>query len=334
MVAKTGKAKFGQAFASVAKGAWDNAAKVEGSKAFNVPEGKYIARLNSITAGLDKNGKPFVMFKGTIISDDETCHGQTFTKGHFITPPKPPTAEQKKKWAESGFKPDTVEQKLEKLAAEFQRFDIETVDEDGNPRPIEEVIDEATALAKEHPHFRISVRKSKDPQYDDTVYFNGLVTNDEEIPEGAGDLEDDEDEEEESEDDDTEEEEEETEEEEEEEPAPKKKAAAKKAPAKKPAKKAADEDDELPPEDYDDEEEPEGDDTEEEEEEEEPAPKKPAKKAAPAKIVKGSTVNYAVKAGAKASECVVTAVGRDGTVTLKRVSDNRLFKGVDIDSLS
>lgn len=338
MASKKGRAAFSAAFKTVTKNAWNEARDTEVEKTLNVPDGAYVATLLSVKSGLDKNKKPYVMIKGVIRSDDEAHDKQVFTKGHFITPPKPLTAKQKAE----GYQPRGVKEKLESLSKDLQRLGIET-----SGREFDECLEEAEELAKTKPLMRIRVSNPDDDQIkrgftEPTVWLNGLVEEgSDDIPEAAHEeydtgeeeeeegeeAEGDEGEEEETEESEETETEEETEPEEEEEEKPKPKPKAGSG-GKKP--KAKEPEDDEPPEDYEEE--------EVEEEEEKAPPKKPStKKPATADkpvVAKGKKVGFSPISGKPPVSCTITAVNKDGSVNLTRDSDHRIFKSVQTKDLS
>ena len=337
-MAKASRAAFAKQMAAVSKGAWDAARTAEVQQQLSredVPTGDYIARLRGVSYDLDKNQHPYFQFKAYILSEDEAANGAPTFKGHFLTPPKKLTAEQTKKYG-SDYRPKTVKEKLENLAKDFKRLDKDTDDV-----TIPGLMDLADELTEEKPLIRIKVQwDEKDKTRDAMIWINGIAGEDE-APD-AEEPEYEEEEEEEGEDEaDTDEEgaaETDEEEEEEEEAPPSKAKAVAKKPVGKATKKAVKED---IPDDYDEEEEGEDEDGDGDEDEEEEAPakkptKKATKKAAPkaeTKLVKGGSVMYSPRTGGEKSKCTITTVAKDGTLTLTRLSDKRVFKNVDPEAL-
>lgn len=274
------KSEFMKPFAAKTKGAWKKARETKG-RTFDAAPGYYAARITKVPYGKDKNENPYLAFNGYLRSPDERFDRMVWSKGHFLSPPKPQTAEQKK----AGKLPMTMEQKLERMAEDFQALGYETVDVE-----VEELLEMADELTEEKPWIKVRVTKNANGG-EPWLNIVGLLDEEDALyPEDAEDN-DGEDEEEEG-DEDAEEEEIDGDEDEEEEEEDEPKASAKKRPAKKTPPKSAkkrpakdeDEDDvdededevedDEPPEDFDDEDEP---------EEDPPARKKAPAKKAPAK---------------------------------------------------
>lgn len=301
-MAKSGnRNKFKQAFVAKTKGAWSKAKNAEVVKRLNVPDGQYVGQLSGVVFDLDKNQNPYVRFNIVLVSNNEDYNNQVTNRSHFLSKPKNPKNRD-------GSAARTLEEKLEDLAKDLKRLDIDTDESDMSD--IDNVIDACEKLAKKKPFIKFTVKARIDRETgevdhsaDPNIYINGLArdeeipdTDDQEFDNEDDDAEVDTDEESEDdsepEDDDTEESDDDSED------------------GDSEGEESDDEDGDEPPDDYDDEsdseesEESEDDDSEEEEEPPKPSRSagkktKPAAKPAgkpaakpPKKIVAQAKVQY------------------------------------------
>lgn len=310
--AANGDSKFKKSWQAKTKGKWNAAREAKATKSLTAPKGVYIVRFTKVLYGADKNENPYFMFQFTLFSENPEYNGQVGSVGHFISEPT------KKK---PGSKQWGIEEKLQALAKDFQRLGKETDETD-----IDDLMEAAKQLTKEKPWGKIKIVPSDDPQYDDRVYIQSAIK-EEDVPEQFLNPEDDDadDDDDEGDDDNDEEDDSETDDsddgdsddgddEDEDENSD-----------------SDGEDDEDEDEDEDDEDEDEDPPSDFDDEEEEEPKKKSSRKSSTAKAKSGKTSPKPKKGQSvkyKGAKYVVHAVAANGTLALKDAK-GKIVRNID-----
>lgn len=289
---KMSKSEFQKAFQREGVGKVWKEARKKGVATQMPPDGVYVAQLSKASYGMAKNGGLYVNYNFIVRSDDETLNGARL--GKFFSFKVNINPKTKKPYQFQDNTGATVVMDAQWIAGQFAK-DMANLGVEGvEDMPDADVVNALDQLGVDKPIVRITL-KGSDTQFP-KIYINGLVQGaDAEAARNAGS---DEEEESESEDDETESEDEEESDLDDEE-----------------SETEEDEDAEAPP--------------DEEYEQPDPEPEQPKKPAAKPKYVKGGKVKYDHSKKGKPALCTIMAVGKDGTLTLRRELDKHLFKGVD-----